>query len=123
MNSEVRAKKNVRSLSNPFDFDLELARLALRDALRREHEKSSRAGSKFTGIDRTFGLTKEETATAQKENKDPTKYCAVCHASVALRLCSGCRSMAFCCRDHQVQYWPTHKADCKRIQKDKKQKK
>jgi len=31
-------------------------------------------------------------------------------------LCSGCKSIRFCCRDHQVKSWPAHKEYCKNTQ-------
>ncbi|KAJ6596675.1 hypothetical protein B0H10DRAFT_1827868, partial [Mycena sp. CBHHK59/15] len=44
--------------------------------------------------------------------------CAHCSAKRApgdrpLCLCSGCKSLRFCCREHQVAFWPEHKTFCK----------
>ena len=31
--------------------------------------------------------------------------------------CAACKSVYYCCKDHQIQSWPLHKAECKRIRK------
>ncbi|KAJ7138452.1 hypothetical protein C8R43DRAFT_1238746 [Mycena crocata] len=36
-----------------------------------------------------------------------------------LFLCSGCRSVRFCCREHQVSFWPIHKDFCKAQMKNR----
>lgn len=35
-------------------------------------------------------------------------------AGGSLKLCARCKRCAYCCKEHQLQDWPTHKADCKR---------
>jgi hypothetical protein len=29
------------------------------------------------------------------------------------KLCSACKTVAYCCREHQAAHWPAHKAACK----------
>jgi hypothetical protein len=41
--------------------------------------------------------------------------CAVCGKHEEIRLCGRCGGAAYCGRDHQLEYWPGHKADCKRL--------
>ena len=38
------------------------------------------------------------------------------HASQFKR-CGACRTVAYCCREHQVEDWPSHKAACKAARK------
>jgi len=38
------------------------------------------------------------------------------HASQFKR-CSACRTVSYCCREHQVEDWPSHKAACKAARK------
>ena len=33
--------------------------------------------------------------------------------------CSACRGMAYCCKEHQTEHWPAHKAACKAARKGK----
>jgi hypothetical protein len=44
--------------------------------------------------------------------------CAACesHASHFKR-CGACRTVCYCCREHQVEDWPSHKAACKAARK------
>jgi len=39
------------------------------------------------------------------------------HASQFKR-CGACRTVSYCCREHQVEDWPSHKAACKAARKD-----
>jgi hypothetical protein len=46
--------------------------------------------------------------------------CAVCYeVSPKLQKCGGCRSVAYCCREHQLSDWKEHKTQCKLIQNAK----
>jgi hypothetical protein len=38
------------------------------------------------------------------------------HASQFKR-CSACLSVVYCCKEHQVQHWPAHKAACRAARK------
>ena len=48
---------------------------------------------------------------------DSETTCAFCHEGVesGLRLsrCSGCYVVKYCCREHQVEHYKTHKKTCK----------
>lgn len=123
MNSNIRSSVNADGVTRPFDFDIEHNRLKLARALRSKRTKSSVAFTKWSTWDTATGLTKEIPTSINKTVKDPTKFCAVCNVTVALKICSGCKSIAFCNREHQLQFWPQHKADCKKISKQSANKK
>lgn len=120
LNDEIRAKPNMKNLKSPLDFDLGSRRSDLHCSLRRKRERTSAAYSNWAYRDFKTGIRAEPKAEAPKKPTDPRKYCAICEVTVALRLCSACQSIAFCSSEHQLQNWPTHKAECKRIQKLKK---
>ncbi|NDC10771.1 MAG: zinc finger MYND domain-containing protein, partial [Oxalobacteraceae bacterium] len=40
--------------------------------------------------------------------------CGVCGVPSTLR-CAGCRKVRYCTKEHQIQDWPQHKADCAEI--------
>ncbi len=40
------------------------------------------------------------------------KICVVC-GERGLQLCSGCRAVHYCCKDHQKSHWPDHKLNCR----------
>lgn len=123
MNSDIRSSVNPDGVTRPFDFDIEHSRLKLAMALRSKRAKSSVAFTKWSTHHSATGLTNEIPTSMNKRVKDPTKFCAVCNVTVALKICSGCKSVAFCGREHQLQFWPQHKADCKRISKQSASKK
>ncbi|KAJ7484477.1 hypothetical protein FB451DRAFT_1436236 [Mycena latifolia] len=55
----------------------------------------------------------------------PPEACAYCEkkrgtGEKALPLCTGCLSVRFCSREHQVAFWPQHKVFCKQQEKDRK---
>jgi len=125
LNTEVRAKLNWTVLSNPLDFDLEAARDAVETAIHLPKQSSGNERDKMINRDVQTGLASEtnHTTIPQPNPQDradfKTKVCAVCGVTVALKLCNGCKSVAFCGREHQVKHWPVHKAVCKRIQKER----
>ena len=44
--------------------------------------------------------------------------CAAKEAHVShFKKCGACRTVAYCCREHQVEDWPSHKAACKAARK------
>ena len=59
--------------------------------------------------------------TASRLGEAPSpRRCAACgKTEVKLKLCTGCRSVRFCSRQCSVDFWPTHKRDCKRIARSK----
>ncbi len=121
-NDEVRKKHNMQSgLGNPLQFDLDRARNDLETAIRRPTQKSGREAQNLSSVDVKTGLTREQDKKATASVlKDATKMCAVCGVTVALKNCSGCQSIAYCSREHQLQHWKEHKSDCKAIQKGRK---
>jgi len=121
LNQEIRAKSNMRSVNNPLGFDLEATRSDLHRALRRKRQRSSCANANWSTMDTKLGLKAEPMARIEKKITDPRKFCAICEVTVALKLCDACKSIAFCCREHQLQGWAAHKAECKRTRKQRKQ--
>ncbi len=117
-NDEVRKKHNMQSrLGNPLQFDLYKARNDLETAIRRPTEKSGKEVQNLSSVDMKTGLTREQDKKATASLlKNATKMCAVCGVTVALRKCSGCQSIVYCSREHQLQHWKEHNADCKAIQ-------
>ena len=48
--------------------------------------------------------------------------CGICNAIVVVDsrtngMCNGCRSMWYCCSEHQRLHWPLHRVFCKQLQK------
>lgn len=47
-------------------------------------------------------------------------HCATCEVSQApgqeFGICSGCRRVSYCCKEHQRLHWKTHKKHCKKEQ-------
>lgn len=44
-----------------------------------------------------------------------TDKCVICGGIINLKLCAKCKHVAYCCKDHQKQDWPSHKNSCKKI--------
>ena len=120
LNLEVRGKMNMQALKNPLAFDIDHTRANLEIAIRLPKQKGGKESANAIRRDYGTGLTSsdfdDKCAVDSKQN-NPLKFCAVCEVTVALKTCSGCNSIAFCSREHQLQYWPKHKKDCRRIQK------
>lgn len=116
LNSEVRGKPNTMGISNPMAFNLEYHREKLSEAIRKKQIKTTDARKTWTQWT-NHGVNSEVHVPVLKEITDPKKICAVCGVSVALKLCAGCQGIAFCSREHQLQYWPQHKKECKAAQK------
>ncbi|KZS91678.1 hypothetical protein SISNIDRAFT_487333 [Sistotremastrum niveocremeum HHB9708] len=58
-------------------------------------------------------------------SKNTPEGCAFCQANrkpgdPPLFLCNGCKSARFCNKEHQVAFWPLHKAFCKQQQRSNK---
>ena len=122
LNSVWRSKGNNRGLRNPFIFDLESHCRAVADALSRplvkkgsEHLRAIHQQFK-SGLSGTASGPGGPKPEVHKKVTDPTRFCAVCGVTAGLMLCSGCRSIAFCGRAHQLEYWPKHKAACRATQ-------
>ena len=50
----------------------------------------------------------------------PTERCITNDKSISRAGCAACKTVAYCCKEHQVEDWPAHKAACKaaRMRKD-----
>ena len=57
-------------------------------------------------------LPKEEKAVEDKKSLVPQGDCAVC-GKLAKALCSGCKHIFYCSREHQKKHWASHKEECK----------
>lgn len=117
VNTEWRAKPNKLDLSRPFEFDLQKHQAAIRDALSqpkaRRHTEHLRATFWGSGV---AGSAVGPTGTQQEVKEkvtDPTKICAVCGVTAGIKACANCRMIAFCSHEHQLEFWPQHKAACK----------
>lgn len=57
-----------------------------------------------------------EDADRDKHGLKACASCAVVELTVrTFKVCSRCRSVAYCCAAHQAAHWPEHKRDCKRV--------
>jgi hypothetical protein len=64
------------------------------------------------------GLHLEVKASVDKKvNKEIGRHCAFCGTSEQDKLahCKGCKSVYYCCREHQRAHRPDHRAECKKI--------
>ena len=116
LNAEVRNKENVPTSGNPMRFDLAQRQRALQLALQRV----ARSGDEinlFSTFSTYHGRATAAAGTVEgfeERRTDPTKFCAVCGSTAALRVCKACRGIAYCCPAHQKQHWKKHKAACLR---------
>lgn len=64
-------------------------------------------------LQRRGGLRRCQLPTCRKEESHLSQF----------KHCSGCKSGAvvYCCREHQVKDWPSHKAACRAAQKEQQQ--
>ena len=76
------------------------------------------------GIDRQLSEERAQLAAIAKSATAPgLRSCALasCGAKEAhpdhFKSCAACRAVAYCCREHQVADWPSHKAACKAARK------
>lgn len=124
LNDEVRCKQNCLTLNNPLSFCLETHRTRVAAAIRQlDVEGASveemRTRNVATGLDLGRASNYDLAPMPVRKEAQPTDICAVCDITASLKLCSGCREIAFCSREHQLEYWPKHKAACKAAQKRK----
>ena len=124
LHKDWRSKPNyVNGFDDPIKFRIEHYRRKLNEALLVPLPKRGREGRNLITHSIDSGLSGSVAGPGgdkpQVKNipTDPTKFCAVCKVTAALSLCSGCRSVAFCSRAHQLQFWPQHKAACKAVQR------
>ena len=48
-------------------------------------------------------------------NRFNLDVCELCGQKDNLKVCARCRSVSYCCKDHQTKHWQTHKVICKEI--------
>ena len=128
LNEEIRAKSNyVNYFGSPLDFNISTTRSKLDAAIRSRTQKVGKESANHLMNRQELGVVSElcdsDPSMVTKKPNDKTKFCTVCGVTVALKLCGGCNSIAYCSRDHQLEAWPSHKVECKRIQKIQKRKK
>ena len=70
-------------------------------------------GTKMTVPNTAYSLPKEEKVVEDKKKESlPTGDCVVC-GQMAKALCSGCKHIFYCSREHQKKHWSLHKEECK----------
>ena len=70
-------------------------------------------------------LVEERIVEARQSEWSVIKECAICHRyecsekhpGLSLSMCSKCRHVFYCGREHQKQDWPRHRKHCKRLAK------
>lgn len=50
----------------------------------------------------------------------PPPSCAICNKNQGLLLCTACKIVHYCCRDHQIEHRPAHKEACDAIKRANK---
>ena len=64
-----------------------------------------------------------EVAVLQSMNAPDLRSCALASCGVKeahpqhYKTCAACRAVAYCCKEHQLAHWPSHKAACKAARK------
>jgi len=64
-----------------------------------------------TEEENTLEQTMKLAKSLRKDHKKRLKVCGVC-AEPADKLCVICKSIYYCCREHQKQDWKRHKKEC-----------
>lgn len=116
----VYAQKNARLGANPLEFDIERQRRNLSEQLRRKLTKKGTELREALNSNCRTGISGHQSGGKAKfvrTVQNPKKFCAECGVTAGLSLCSGCREVAYCCRQHQLSNWPSHKAACKLARK------
>ncbi len=70
---------------------------------------------------KSLGAKQDEVAAEAAARGQHTCALAGCAAKEVhvsqFKKCGACRTVAYCCREHQVADWPSHKAACKAARK------
>ena len=115
------AQKNARLGANPLEFDIERHRRDMSEKLRRKLDKQGTERHETAYLDFKRGtktkLTGGGKAKFERTIQSPRNFCAECGVTAGLSLCAGCREVAYCCRQHQLDNWPSHKVTCKLAKK------
>jgi hypothetical protein len=66
---------------------------------------------------------KKDVKKMAKESNGNIKFSQLCDhcfkESPSLQKCGGCRSVSYCCKEHQTADWKKHKVECKSLQEAK----
>ena len=124
LRDECHGKHNSRGLKNLAHFNLEESRRILKEALTTKISKRGREHRQLLHDDMKIGFigTKNDDGLKPRFKQVVAKSrnaCAVCGVTAGLKLCSRCKSVAFCSREHMEQFWPQHKKECKKKSKDR----
>lgn len=57
-------------------------------------------------------MAEGEVSKAPVVPEADTEHCAVCSSAENLKRCGKCLSVAYCCKEHQIQDWKKHKKNC-----------
>jgi hypothetical protein len=58
-----------------------------------------------------MSTAEDSSSTSPAPTTTVAKECGLCHVSATM-ICGGCRSIYYCCKEHQKEHWKTHKASC-----------
>jgi hypothetical protein len=65
-------------------------------------------------VDNTPEEFKKITKLLRKDWKKEMKVCGIC-SNPADKLCGICKSIYYCCREHQTEDWKRHKKECGKL--------
>lgn len=102
---------------DPFEFDLGRINADLQTALRsgrRNPKDDHKQYMQQSSIGN--GLMMERDVNLKARTRTAKKTCAVCGSAAALKACSRCKAVHYCCKEHQLEHWKSHKADCNKRQ-------
>ena len=60
-------------------------------------------------------MLRNENMADDASNCKEANLCAACNKSSDLKLCSRCRNVFYCSREHQIQQWAIHKRTCRKV--------
>ena len=60
-------------------------------------------------------LDREHTSNSKRES---LKFCEICSLKASYS-CSKCKSVHFCSKEHQIEFWPIHKKRCLELSSEK----
>ena len=60
-------------------------------------------------------MLRNENMADDASNGTEANLCAACNKTGDLKLCSRCRNVFYCSREHQIQQWAIHKRTCRKV--------
>ncbi len=103
---------------DPDAFELKKFQKALQIAI---HTKISSGDARnFMNLSLSTGVAHKPQFEETKVLKKVDKKCAVCGAKQNLKVCSQCKIVYYCSREHQLQDWKEHKKVCRKMTSNEK---